>query len=132
MARGSARATEGRHVGVMYGAPSSWGGGARRGCGGSGALALPPLGPRVLRLGPHPAPTGSGAVRGCGVLLARGEAGAGCVVGVLVLGRGLVGDGGLAMFGECDGEMLGERGGEGGRRVLCLQVSIIDIQCLLE
>ncbi|GKD89762.1 hypothetical protein Tco_1365269 [Tanacetum coccineum] len=36
------------------------------------------------------------------------------------------------MFGECGGEMLGERGGEGGRRVLCLQVSIIDIQCLLE
>ncbi|GJZ11029.1 hypothetical protein Tco_0545788 [Tanacetum coccineum] len=41
-------------------------------------------------------------------------------------------DGGLVMFGECGGDMLGERGGEGGRRVLCLQVSIIDIQCLLE
>ncbi|GJZ09289.1 hypothetical protein Tco_0543572 [Tanacetum coccineum] len=43
-----------------------------------------------------------------------------------------VGDGGLAIFGEYGGEMLGERGGEGGRRVLCLQVFIIDIRCRLE
>ncbi|GJU77427.1 hypothetical protein Tco_1274497 [Tanacetum coccineum] len=45
---------------------------------------------------------------------------------------GEVGYGGLVIFGECGGEMLGERGGEGGRKVLCLQVSIIDIWCRLE
>ncbi|GJR32250.1 hypothetical protein Tco_1108482 [Tanacetum coccineum] len=32
---------------------------------------------------------------------------------------------------ECGGKMLVERGGEGGRRVLCLQVSIIDIRYIV-
>ncbi|GJV52311.1 hypothetical protein Tco_1448052 [Tanacetum coccineum] len=41
-------------------------------------------------------------------------------------------DGELVALGESGGEALCDRGGEGGKRVLCLQVSIIDIRCFLE
>ncbi|GJW83495.1 hypothetical protein Tco_0156640 [Tanacetum coccineum] len=41
-------------------------------------------------------------------------------------------DGELVALGESGGEALCDRRGEGGKRVWCLQVSIMDIRCSLE
>ncbi|GJX55852.1 hypothetical protein Tco_0285749 [Tanacetum coccineum] len=41
-------------------------------------------------------------------------------------------DGELVALGESYGEALCDKGGEGGKMMFCLQVSIMDIRCFLE